>query len=86
MSLDVEQVDLATLAGALALTFEATAPMGFVRGRTLLRDAVAARLGCASTEAERLVDTMIGRGFLRFEGDPTSASEGDACWSIQPRG
>lgn len=34
-------------------------------GRTRLRDEVTRHLGCSLLMGERLVDTMIGRGFIR---------------------
>ncbi|MEP7121621.1 MAG: hypothetical protein ABJE95_11950 [Byssovorax sp.] len=82
MTFDVEQVDLAALAAGLSRTFQDSSPAGYIRGRTVIRDAVGAQLGCSEVEAERLVETMIGRGFLRFTGDPAAATAGDAIWSI----
>jgi hypothetical protein len=83
MDPDVESIDLAALAAKLAATFGGSAPEGYVRGRTTLRDAVAAHLGCSALMAENLVETMISRGWLRFDGDPTVASEGGR-WVISP--
>lgn len=82
MALDVEAVDLAALAAALRRSFEHAPPAGYVRGRTMLRDVVASHLGCSAAEAERLVETMAGRGFLRFEGDPSTVEERGALWTI----
>ena len=39
--------------------------VGAVIGRTRLRDEVARHLGCSLLMSERIVDTMIGRGFIR---------------------
>jgi hypothetical protein len=82
MSLDVENIDLAAVAAALSRLFEDSPPRGYVRGRTLLRDAVAKHLDCSIVDAERLIDTMVGRGFLRFDGDPSRADGTDAAWVI----
>lgn len=82
MTIDVEQVDLAVLAAALSRTFQDTALAGYIRGRTALRDAVTVHLACWDAEAERLVAAMIGRGFLRFTGDPTEAAADDSRWII----
>jgi hypothetical protein len=82
MDFDVEEVDLASLAAALQGALGDSPLEGYVRGRTVLRDAVAEHLGCSEAEAERLVETMVGRGFLRFEGDPASAEAGGARWTI----
>lgn len=82
MECDIESIDLATLAADLSETFGGASPEGYLFGRTALRDAIAAHLGCSDTTAENIVETMIGRGFLRFDGDPTqAASEGDR-WVI----
>lgn len=82
MSFRTEDVDLAAVAAVLQRVFEGAPPTGYVRGRTSIRDALAAHLRCSTAEAERLVDTMVGRGFLRFEGDPSKAGGPDAPWTI----
>jgi hypothetical protein len=82
MDPDVETLDLASLAEALKTAFDGRPPSGYVRGRTALRDELAQRIGCSIAAAERVVDTMVGRGFLRFQGDPTLASDAEALWSI----
>lgn len=82
MEPNVEDIDLAAVAAALGRVFEASPARGYVRGRTALRDAVQDHLRCSSGTAERIVDTMIGRGFLRFEGDPSTAADPQAAWTI----
>jgi hypothetical protein len=82
MTLNVEEIDLSALGAALRRDFDDCVPKGFVRGRTMLRDAVIEHLGCSEVEGERIVDTMIGLGFLRFEGEPTSAAGNDAAWWV----
>lgn len=83
VTIEVEEVDLAQVAAMLRERFEGSPPVGYVPGRTALRDAVSERLGCSSAEAERLVDTMASRGFLRFQGDPTSTADSDEIWVIR---
>lgn len=73
--MNVEEIDLAVVTEELRRRLPDPLE-GFVRGRTIARDAVATQLGCSELEAERLVDTMIGRGFLRFSGDAARATEG----------
>ena len=46
-----------------------------VVGRTVLRDQVASSLQCSMLEAEQLVDTLIGRGFIR-QGELSDGREG----------
>ena len=67
-TLDVEQVDLAVLLAAIRTRVESPLA-GSVVGRTHMRDVVADHLGCSALEAERLVDTMVSRGFVHLERD-----------------
>lgn len=73
-------LDLSALVRGLASTFAGAPPVGFVRGRTAVRDAVQHRLSCSQLEAEQLVDTLISRGLLRFTGDPQTAEDPGAPW------
>ncbi len=75
--ISVEEVDLAELSEALRQRFALATPTGYLRGRTALRDAVAGMLSCSELRAEELVDTLIVRGFVRYEGDPTANVDGD---------
>ena len=68
-TLDVEQVDLAQLVAAIRTRVESPLLAGSVVGRTYMRDVVADHLGCSALEAERLVDTMVSRGFVHLERD-----------------
>jgi hypothetical protein len=72
---------LAALSSDLRGDFSGQRVAGYVRGRTSLRDAVLQRLGCSELEAEQLVDTMVARGFIAFDGEPGSSSGGGA-WRI----
>lgn len=75
---DPEAVDLATVALHLRATV-GTAVIGEVVGRTRLRDVVAHHLNCSQLDAERIVDTMIGRGFVVREHTP----DGQDSWLIR---
>lgn len=79
---DIESIDLATLAEDIAEVFGGVTPEGYLRGRTAVRDAVAAQLGCSDMTAENIVETMISSGFLRFDGDPTAAESEAHRWLI----
>lgn len=79
---DPEEIDLAVLARELVAVLRESSLEGYVVGRTRLRDAVAGTLRCSQLDAERLVDTMVGRGFLRFDGD--TAASGPGAWRIDP--
>jgi predicted DNA-binding transcriptional regulator len=75
--LSPEVLDLACLADMLRETCGPTV-IGAVVGRTRLRDEVVRHLGCSQLEGETLVDTMIGRGFVRRE----VARDGQIEWII----
>ena len=79
-SLDTENIDLAEVAAHLRT---ACGPLveGAMIGRTLLRDAVVARLECSELEGENLIETMIGCGFLVWREE----SDGLAGWAIPAR-
>lgn len=78
-----EEIDLLRLSEGLKRDFAHDPPVGYLRGKTALRDRVANRLGCSELEAEELVDTLESRGFLRFDGDPTARSQVDSTWRIR---
>jgi hypothetical protein len=66
---DPESVDLEVLKAVLRRVCGSSVA-GAVMGRTRLRDEVTRHLGCSLLMGERLVDTMIGRGFIRQEVHP----------------
>jgi hypothetical protein len=62
----VEDIDLQQLATMVQQRFGRRLDASYLRGKTLLRDAVEAHLGCSSVQAEALVETMELQGYLRF--------------------
>jgi hypothetical protein len=76
----IEEVDLAELTSSLQQRFERAAPRGYLDGRTALRDAVADELECSELEAEDIVDTLVARGFVRYEGDPCAFMQEALPW------
>jgi hypothetical protein len=74
---DPESIDLEALEGMLRRLC-GTSIAGAVIGRTRLRDAVSHQLGCSLLMAEQIVDTMIGRGFIRQQVHP----DGWVYWAI----
>ncbi|MBK6520051.1 MAG: hypothetical protein IPM79_27975 [Polyangiaceae bacterium] len=75
---DPESIDLAALAAHLERAV-GIATAGAVVGRTRLRDEVVRHLGCSQLEGERLVDTMVGRGFLLRR----TREDGMEYWTIK---
>lgn len=82
--MQLEDVDLETLAGSLRDRTPLGEPRGYLRGKSALRDLVVSILGCSELEAEDLVETMESRGYLRFEGNPAERSQAYAPWAIDP--
>lgn len=84
--MDVTEIDLNELVRQLAARFSAAAPVGYVRGKGDLRAAAVAILDCSELEAEQIVDTMEGRGLVRYEGDPQDeVDQLERYWSFEPR-
>ena len=66
MQLAVEDIDLSLLTGALRRRYGRHLYASYLRGKTLLRDAVVESLGCSAYEAEELVETLEMMGYVRF--------------------
>jgi hypothetical protein len=79
----VEEIDLASLARALRARFGPQLDENYLDGRTILRDAVVAIVGCSALEAEELVDTLEGMHYLRFPQLPDEThSARSSLWEI----
>jgi hypothetical protein len=66
VQLSVEEVDLAQLASMLRRRYGRYLFASYLRGRTLLRDAVVDVLSCSTVEAEELVETLELQGYVKF--------------------
>jgi hypothetical protein len=66
MQLVVEEVDLAMLAQLLRGRYGRHLYASYLRGKTLMRDAVHDQLGCSAYEAEELVETLELQGYIKF--------------------
>ena len=77
---DPETVDLAALTATLERRCGSFIA-GPVVGRTLLRDQLVRELDCSELDAERLVDTLVGRGFVVRQ----ESSTGQPGWALVPR-
>ena len=82
MHLCVEDVDLAALTDALRSRFAGAGPLGYLDGRTAIRDATRDELDCSELEAEEIVDTLVARGFVRYQGDPSTPVADDRGWAL----
>jgi hypothetical protein len=66
MQLSVEDIDLAQLSDALRRRFGRHLVASYLRGKTLIRDAVEQHLGCSAYLAEELVETLELHGYIGF--------------------
>jgi hypothetical protein len=64
--LAVEEIDLAQLAGAMRRRYGRHLYASYLRGKTLMRDALVLELGCSTCQAEELVETLELNGYVRF--------------------
>jgi len=79
-----EDLDLQQLTADLKNTLGPGEPIGYLRGKSLMRDVLVHMKRFSELEAEELIDTLELRGFLRFLGDPSERSVADAHWEITP--
>jgi hypothetical protein len=83
--IDPEAVDLLDVTRRMAGAFGIQVRAGLLEGKTRLRDWVVRDLDCSQSEAERIVDTLQARGFIRFlvpaaTAKPTDAADG--IWQL----
>ncbi len=79
--MNLEQVDLQGLVDELRALLPG-GPVGYLRGKALMRDALVERKGYSLLEAEELVDTLEMHGYLHFLGDPSQRSVADSSWDL----
>jgi hypothetical protein len=64
--LAVEDIDLAQLAGTVRRRYGRHLFASYLRGKTLIRDAIVLELSCSTCQAEELVETLELNGYVRF--------------------
>jgi hypothetical protein len=79
-----EDLDLRQLTADLKAALGPGEPVGYLRGKSLMRNLLVDMKGFSELEAEELIDTLELRGFLRFLGDPSERSVADSTWDITP--
>lgn len=79
-----EDLDLRQLTAELKSALGPGEPVGYLRGKSMMRDMLVHMKGFSELESEELIDTLELRGFLRFLGDPSERSVADAHWEITP--
>ena len=78
-----EEIDLQTLTDELKTALGPGEPIGYLRGKALMRDVLVHQRRYSELEAEELIDTLEMQGYLHFLGDPAERSVADAQWEIQ---
>jgi hypothetical protein len=79
-----DDLDLRQLTAELKAALGPGEPIGYLRGKSMMRDMLVHMKRFSELEAEELIDTLELRGFLRFLGDPSERSVADAHWEITP--
>jgi hypothetical protein len=79
-----EDLDLQKLTEELRTALGDAEPLGYLRGKALMRDVLAREKGYSELEAEELIDTLESRGFLKYLADPSERSKATARWDITP--
>ncbi|MGQ0506453.1 MAG: hypothetical protein ACT4TC_14165 [Myxococcaceae bacterium] len=79
-----EELDLRALTEELKQRVGHGEPVGYLRGKSLMRDVLVREKNFSDLEAEELIDTLEMNGYLRFLGDPAERSCADAQWEIKP--
>lgn len=77
--MNLEDVDLSMVLDQLRPELGAGV-VGYLRGKARMRDLLVEQRGYSIVEAEQVIDTLEARGFLEFEGDPSSRSQAEALW------
>ncbi|MFL5321835.1 MAG: hypothetical protein ACJ790_19390 [Myxococcaceae bacterium] len=79
-----DDLDLKDLTEELQRMLAHHGPVGYLRGKSLMRDILVNHNGFSQLEAEELIDTLELQGFLHFLGNPSERSTADAGWDLDP--
>lgn len=87
MQIAVDEIDLEALTAALRARYGQHLHASYLRGKTVMRDAIRAQLGCSDYEAEELVETLELLGYVRFpQLDEATHPSSRHAWTIMERG
>lgn len=77
-----DNIDLRHVTERLHGLFLHQPPLGYLDGKTAMRNALEEAFQLSELDAEELVDTLESRGFVKFEGNPAAIVEIDTPWVI----
>jgi hypothetical protein len=66
----------------ISAALEGTPPLGYIRGKTLMRDVLVHKLDCSEVEAELLVDQLEARGLIRFDSLASASTMMHGTWRV----
>ena len=78
-----EELDLAALSLDLRRVLGPGEPVGYLRGKATMRDALVDLHGFSQLEAESVIDTLELQGYVHFLGDPRAPSEAESRWDFR---
>lgn len=81
---EAAEIDLREATQCLQKHFERVPPVGYVTGKTAIRDAILDLYECSMETAEAIVDQLESRGFARYEGDMAELDQGTLPWLFDP--
>ncbi len=58
------------------------APIGYLSGRTQMRNAIAEQTGCSLSHADKLVSDLVASGHLVYQGDDYSPGHLPSSWEV----
>ena len=73
-----EDLDLQELTQQLRAALGNAEPVGYLRGKSLMRNALVHEKGFSELDAEEVIDTLELRGFIKYLGDPSEPSQANA--------
>ena len=77
-----EDLDLQELTQQLRAALGNAEPVGYLRGKSLMRNALVHERGFSELDAEEVIDTLELRGFIKYLGDPSEPSQANAHWDL----
>ena len=83
MAMIPEDLDLAALSRELHGALGPGEPVGYLRGKAKMRDALVDLHRFSQLEAESVVDTLELQGYVHFLGDPRQPSEAESRWDFR---